>query len=138
MDQVPLVAGQMEDGQRFVDWLTRDGIPVAAAAWVRESEEGPWFFYLVTPLVTKDGGTLSAYGLVNEVMQRIPQPFWVDPLEYKVIAPDGSVGKAILDLHRQYPGLFPRWYKGAHLGGRPIEAAYIYPPVSVPVAKAEK
>lgn len=128
----------MVDGRRCVDWLTRGGIPVTAAAWVKETEEGPWFFYLVTPLVSKDGGTLTAYGRVNEVMEGIAQPFWVNPLEYKVIAPDSLVGKAILDLHRQYPGLFPRWYRGPHLGGRPIEGAFIYPPVTTPTATVEK
>ena len=127
----------MEDGQRFLDQLVREGVPVRATAWVKESEYGPWYFYIVTPLVSEDGDTGPAYRRTNVVLRQIPQPFWVDPMEYKVVAPSEPVGKAILDLYRQYPGLFPRWYRGASLGGTPIEGAYIYPPVSVPAARAD-
>lgn len=137
MDQVPLVAGQMEDGQRLLDQLVGEGVPVVAAAWVTEDEGSTWFFYLVTPLVSEEGDTGPAYRRINKVLRQIRQPFWVRPLEYKVFAPSEPVGKAILDLHRQYPGLFPRWYSGARLGDKTIEAAYIYPPVTTPAAKAD-
>jgi len=137
MNQGTLVAEQIEDGRRFLDRLSNEGIAVTAAAWVKEDEYGPWFFYLITPLASERGGTMTAYDRVNTVLRQVPQPFWVDPMEYKVIAPDSAVGRAVRDLHRQYPGLFPRWYREPQLGGMPLEGAYIYPPISVPTARAE-
>ena len=81
---------------------------------------------------------MPAYGRVDAVIRQMPQPFRLDSGEIKVIAPDGPTGKAILELHRQYPGRFPLWYRGSRLGDVNVEGAYIYPPVSTPAAQAGK
>jgi hypothetical protein len=137
MDQGALVEMQIEDGRRLLERLVGEGVPVTAATWVKEDVDGPWFLYLVTPLVREDGPTRPAYRRMIAVIREIPQPFWVDPMEIKVVGPDGPVGKAIQDLHRQYPGRSPMWYKGARLGDVSIEGAYVYPPVSATAARAE-
>jgi hypothetical protein len=133
MDQGTLVEKQIEDGQRLIDRLVGEGVAVTAAGWVKESESGQWFLYLVTPLVSKDVATRPAYRRVNAVLRRMPQPFWIDPLEIKVVAPDSPVGEALRDLQQRCPGPSPIRYGGTHLGGLGIEGAYVYPPAAAAV-----
>jgi hypothetical protein len=133
MDQEPLVAMRIEDGRRLIDRLVGEGIAVKAAGWVKESEGGPWYLYLVTPLVDEERATRPAYRRVNAVIRQIPQPFWVDPMEIKVVGPDSRVGKAMRDLNRSYPGASPIWHRGGSLGGLSIDGAYVYRSVPAPV-----
>jgi hypothetical protein len=133
MDQRPLVEMQIAEGRHLLDRLAGEGVAVTAAGWVKESEGGPWFLYLVTPLVSEEGPKRPAYRRVNEVIRQMPQFLWVHPMEIKVVGPDSSVGKAMRDLIKRYPGapLIP--YRDASLGGLSIEGAYIYPPSPAPV-----
>ena len=133
MDFTPLVDEQIRDGRRFLEQLSAEGVPVTAGAWVKESEGGPWFLYLVTPLVTRKVGTLTAYRRTGEVLRRMPQPFWVEPFEYKVVVPGEAVGKAIRDIAERRPGPVLLPYGSARLGRLSIDGAYVYPPVAAPV-----
>jgi hypothetical protein len=133
MDQGTLVDKQINDGQRLVDRLSAEGVPVATAAWIKESESGLWFLYLVTPLASEDTDTRPVYGRVNEVLRQMPPGLWVGWMEVKVVGPDSRVGTALLDLHRQYPGQAPLRYRGTALGGLQVEGVYVYPPVATPV-----
>lgn len=132
MDQGTLVSMQVEDGQRLLVSLIGEGVPVTAAAWVKESESGVWFLYLVTPLVGEDGGTLTAYRRVNAVIRELPQPVGIDPLEIKVVGPDSPAGKAFRDLQQRARGLTLLRHAGPRLGDLGIEGAYVYPPISAP------
>jgi hypothetical protein len=109
--------------------LAEEDVAVAGAAWVKETETGRWYLYLVTPLVGKEGGKIPAYRRVNEVIRQIPQPFWVDPLEIKVVAPSSPFAADIADLQQRYPEGKPIRYGGWRLGEVSMEAAYIYPSV---------
>jgi hypothetical protein len=133
MDQGTLVEMQIEAGQRLIDRLVEEGIPITAAAWIKESESGLWFLYLVTPLASEDTDTRPTYRRVNAVLHQMPQPFWVEPLEIKVVGPDSGVGKALLGLHQQYAERSPIRYRGAQLGDLSIEGAYVYPAVPAQV-----
>jgi hypothetical protein len=136
MDQGKLVEKQINDGQRFIDRLVEEGIPITAAAWIKESESELWFLYLVTPLASEDTDSRPVYGRVNAVLRQMPPGLWVGWMEVKVVGPDSRVGGALLDLHRQYPGQAPIRYRGAHLGGVSVEGAYVYPPVPAPVGES--
>src|SRR5207249_4915144 len=97
-------------------------------------ESGRWYLYLVTPLVAAGGPKRSAYRRVNEVYRQMPQPFAVEPLEFKVVGPHSPLGEALANLQRRYPGSSsPVWYRGARLGGLAVEGAYVYPPTPAPV-----
>ena len=128
-----MVDPQIQDGRRLLERLGAEGIPVAAAAWVKESEGGPWYLYIVTPLVTEDSGSLPVYRRLIPVIRQMPQPFWVDPMDFKVVAPDSAVGKAIRDIAGRRPGPVPLPYGSARLGGLSIDGAYVYPAVAAPV-----
>jgi hypothetical protein len=129
MDQGTLVEMQITDGQRLIDRLAEEGIPVAAAFWAKETESGQWFLYLATPLVGKDGATLSAYRRVNAVIAAMPAPFWIHPLEVKVIAPTDPVAQDVLAVLGRGPGprVPPIRWGGTRLGDVSIEGAYFYP-----------
>lgn len=133
MDQGTLVDEQIADGRRILERLKAEGVPVTAAGWVAESEGGPWFFYLVTPLVTEDGGKLAAYRRIGPVIRRTPVPLWVDPMEFKVVAPDSAVGKAIREIAGRRPGPVLTPYGSVRLGGLSIDGAYVYPPAAARV-----
>jgi hypothetical protein len=133
MDQGTLVSMQIEDGQRLLARLVEGGVPVTAAAWVKEEESGMWYLYLATPLVGEDTGTLPAYRRVNAVIRALPEPLGVGPFEIKVVAPSSPIGKALRDLQRRAHGSSPYYYRGTRLGDLSIEGAYVYPPVPAPV-----
>jgi hypothetical protein len=127
MDQSTLVEMQIEDGRRLLERLVGEGIPVTAAAWLKESETGQWFLYVVTPLVGEDGATRPAYRRVNAVVRHMQPPFGINPLEIKLVGPGSPVGEALRDLPGRYPGPSLLRYGGAHLGGLSIDGAYVYP-----------
>jgi hypothetical protein len=133
MDQGTLVEMQIKDGQRFIERLVGDGVPVAASAWLKESESGRWYLYLVTPLVSEEGDTRPAYRRVRTVFRKIPQPLWVHPFGYKVVAPSSPVGKALCERQRRYPTGAPIWNAAVEFSGLFIDAAYLYPSVAAAV-----
>ena len=134
MDQGTLVDVQIHDGRRLLERLSAEGIPVTAAAWVKESDGGPWYLYIVTPLVTEDGGTRPVYRRLVPVILQMPQPFWVDPMDFKVVAPGSAVGQSIRDIAGRRPGSMPLPYGSARLGGLSIDGAYVYPLIASAVA----
>ncbi len=134
MDQAVLVDVQIHDGRRLLERLSAEGIPVTAAAWVAEGEGGPWYLYIVTPLVPRNGDTFPAYRRLGPLIRGMPQPCWVNPGEYKVVAPGSRIGKAIREVAGRRPGPIPMPYGSVRLGGVSIDGAYVYPPIAAPVA----
>jgi hypothetical protein len=128
MAQGTLVEMQIKDGQRLIDRLADEGIPVSAAAWVKESEGGYWYLYLVTPLVPKEGGRKAAYGRVGPVIRAMQKEGgWIDPDEVKVISPHDPIAKDIVaQQHGRRLGV-PIRYQGSRLGELAVDEAYIYP-----------
>jgi hypothetical protein len=119
---------QIESGRKLIERLTANGIPITAAAWVKESDLWEWYLYLVTPLVSEDGDTLPAYHRMNAVLRNGPQPPEIHWFHIKAVSPAEAVGRAILGAQRQ--GRRP-WggYPGDSLGGVSVDAAYFYPPL---------
>jgi hypothetical protein len=130
MDQIPLVSQQIDDGKRLIAGLLEEGIPVTGAFWVKESEGGWWYLYIATLLVGRSGATLPAYARINRVIRQMPQPFGIDTSEVKAVAPSDPIAEAALALQERHPGNRGFFFEGSQLGGKYIEAAYIYPPVN--------
>ena len=128
MAQATLVEMQLQEGQRLIDRLIKEGVAVTAAAWVKETESGDWYLYLATPLVTEDGGKRPAYHRVNAVileMQR--EGFAMDPIEKKVIGPHDPIAKDIVANRSSGPTGPPTPFRGSRLGDLAVDEAYIYP-----------
>jgi len=132
MAQAPLVEMQTKEGQTLIDRLTHERIGVTAAAWVKESESGDWYFYLATPLVGEDGATKAAYRRVNAVIREMEKEgFRMDPFEKKVIGPNDPIARDMV-AHRGGPARTPTRFRGSRLGDLAVEEAYIYPPPATP------
>jgi hypothetical protein len=110
MDQGTLVEAQIAHAQRLIDRLVEEDVAMTAAGWLKESESGQWFLYLVTPLVGGDGPKRPAYRRVNTVIRQM-----------------------LSDLSRRYTGPSPIRYGSAQFKGLGIEEAYVYPPITAPV-----
>lgn len=129
MAQATLVEMQIKDGQRLLDQLTKEGVAIPAAGWVKENESGQWYFYIATPLVSKDGGKRPAYRRVNNVVREMQKEgFWIDPFEIKVIGPHDLIAKDMLAHRVSRPTRIPTRFEGARLGELAVDEAYIYPP----------
>src|SRR5262245_29532681 len=100
MAEAALVDLQLKEGQRLIDRLVQAGAAVTAAAWVKESESGDWYLYLVTPLVGEGGGKKAAYHRVNEVIRALQEEgFGMDPFAKKVIGPHDAIAQDLV-AHR--------------------------------------
>jgi hypothetical protein len=131
MDQFALVESQMTDGQKLVTRLVQEGFPVTAAGWVNATEASRWHLYIASPVVD-DQGPFTAYRRIHEVIQQMPEPFWVEPSDVKVIEAKSPIAREVQEMFRGSPRKIPIRYRGARLGDLSIEAAYIYPPVAAP------
>ncbi|MBI1915981.1 MAG: hypothetical protein HYS12_14785 [Planctomycetes bacterium] len=128
MAQAALVEMQIKEGQTLIERLTHEGIEVTAAAWIKESESGDWYFYLATPLVSEGGATKAAYRRVNAVIREMEKEgFGMDPFEQKVIGPHNPIARDMV-AHRGRLTRTPKRFWGSRLGNLAIEEAYIYPP----------
>jgi hypothetical protein len=128
MAQATLVDMHIKEGQRLIDRLTKEGVAVTAAAWVKESESGDWYLYLATPLVTDDGGKRPAYHRVNEVIRELrKEGFVMDPFAKKVIGPHDPIAADLVANRDGRPGGPPTSFRGSRLGNLAVEEAFIYP-----------
>jgi hypothetical protein len=130
MAQAALVEMQLNEGQRLIDRLVQAGVEVTAAAWVKESESGDWYLYLVTPLVAEGGAKRPVYHRVNAVIREMQQEgFGMDPFAKKVIGPHDPIARDILANRRRTPGGPPTAFQGSRLGELAVDEAYVYPPM---------
>jgi len=128
MDTVTLVNKYIDDGERLIKQLPQEGFEVTAAFWLKASEDDEWDFYLVSPVVEAEG-LAQAYRQLHPLIRRMPQPFWLDPLEVKLIGPADPIAQDVLGVQSRAggpPGYPIRW-GGKKLGNVSIEEAYFYP-----------
>jgi hypothetical protein len=127
MDTDTLVDKQIIDGEKLIQQLSQDGFAVTAAFWLKVGEDGRWRFYIVSPVVETEG-LAQAYRQLHPLIRRMPQPFWIDPLEVKLIGPTNSIAQDVLAAHNRTPGpkACPIRYGGNKLGNVSVEGAYLY------------
>ena len=53
-------------------------MPVRAAFWLKESEEGPWYLYIVSDQIA-DGNLRQNYGVLLRLAGEIPNRRYLDP-----------------------------------------------------------
>jgi hypothetical protein len=128
MDTDTLVENLIDDGRKLVDELPQRGFDVTAAFWLKPSEDGKWYFYIVSPMVDAEG-ILKAYGLLHPPVRAMPQPFSIDPLKIKLIGPTNPIARDVLTILGRVSGphASPIPWGGIELGSMSIEGAYLYP-----------
>jgi hypothetical protein len=134
METESLVENLIDDGRKLVEELPLRGFEVNVAFWLKASENGKWYFYIVSPLVDAEGIT-KAYRLLHPLVRAMPQPFWIDPLEIRLIGPTNPIARDALTVQSRASALHfsPIRWDGQSLGNISVEAAYIYPlPATTP------
>ena len=134
MDTESLVDNLIDDGQKLAEEVSQRGFPVTAAFWLRASEDDRWYFYIVSPVVDKEG-LAQAYRRLHPLVRGVPEPMWIDPLEIKLIGPSNPIAQDVLAIHGRAPGprVSPIRWGGKRLGNISVEGAYLYSlPVTTP------
>jgi hypothetical protein len=124
MDQGPLVSEQINAGARFLSEFQKYA-PIQTAFWLKESEEGAWYLYVVSDQITDDNFDV-AYGEVVRITGELRDP-WFDPFQVKVAGIDDPLAKAVLEIQKQYSGGIATRYRGRQLGNVNVEEIYVYP-----------
>jgi hypothetical protein len=132
VDQGTLVDSQLQAVPNLLAHLAANGVPVLAASWTKESDEGWWYLYVVTPLVRKDGATMPAYRRIRAAFQALPEPSVIDPFRIKAVGPSEPTGQALLDFVQSHADRPPSRYDGSRLGDVSVDAAYVYAPPAAP------
>jgi len=125
VDTITLVDELIEDGQRLIDSLLGDRIPVRIACWVKPVEEDRWSLFIGTPLIDQKGAA-QAYREVYRVLRGLG-PTWVTDSDVKLIGESHPITKEILEIRQRFPGKGAARSRRPTLGGIPIEEIYVYP-----------
>src|SRR6266849_4081742 len=122
MDTDTLVENLIDDGQKLVEALPQLGFEVTAAFWLHASEDSKWYFYIVTPVVDAEG-LAKAYRRLHPLVRKMPQPFWIDPLEIKLIGLSSPLARDLMAIHSRVsgPSVGPIRWGGKKLGHLTIE-----------------
>jgi hypothetical protein len=127
MDTIALVEEQIADGERLLNRLCQESIPVVAAAWLKPVEDDRWSLCLVTPLVDKEG-LAGAYREVYRHLRSLDNP-WITDSDIRLVGERHPVAKDLLEILHRYPGVSPTRSRRPSLGGMPVEEVYLYPAV---------
>jgi hypothetical protein len=124
MDQGPLVIEQTDAGlelaREFNKW-----VPLRAAFWLKESEDGQWYFYLASDQIN-DSNFDVAYGEIHRLLGRGPN-LWLDPFQVKVAGTSDRFAKEVIAIQQKYPSKLATRLRNRLLGGVGIDEVYIYP-----------
>jgi hypothetical protein len=130
VDQGPLVTEQIDAGAKLANEFHK-WAPLQAAFWLKESEDGQWYLYLVSDQINDTNFDL-AYAEVHRLLGRGPH-LWLELFEVKVRGTDDPIAKAVIALQQKYPGPLATRLRNRMLGGVSVEEVYIYPiPVPAP------
>jgi len=116
---------QINDGAKIVEKLREGGFDVAAAWWMKTSEEGQWFLYIASKQVD-ELGIAAAYRKVSSLMRTLGQ-LWVDRFEVKLVAPENPITQDVLAILGRFRDRLGTRYGGGKLGNVSIDGAFLYP-----------
>lgn len=126
MDQSTLVGDQLYAGRRFVERFAADGNLLQAAFWVKTTEEGIWYLYLVTELIDREGPA-AAYRAVHAALKKLGDS-GLSSSEINVVSPGNPIAKDVLAVLARHPGWSASRFVGKTLGSMAVDQTYIYPP----------
>jgi hypothetical protein len=125
MAQATLVENQIDDGQKLLDALAQASFDVAAACWIKSSDDGHWYLYIISPSVQAKG-IREAYRELHSILRGLVGS-WIDPFEVKLIGPAHPIANDVMGLLQRNPGNLPLRFGGPRLGPLSVDDAYIYP-----------
>ncbi len=124
MDQGPLVTEQIDAGAALIREFDKYA-PLQAAFWLKDSEDGGWYLYLVSDRID-DSNLRPAHGEVHRILAK-GSNIWLDPLfQVKVRGVENAVAKAVMEIQQQYPSMLPTRLRTLRLGDLYVAEVYIY------------
>ena len=127
MDQKSLVIGQIDLGRSIMEACIEEGIDVAAALWIRPSEDGNWYFYVATKLFEEQGAFMAIKAVLVALRKKNLFDLFDPLVDLKVIGARNPITLDVLEIMRKFEMSLATRYRGNHLGQIAIEEAYLYP-----------
>jgi hypothetical protein len=131
MDTVTLVENRIEEGQRLLDLLEKEGVAVRAACWVKPFERDRWSLYIATPSVDEKG-MLGAYLQLVTVLGLMGDG-WLTTSDIALVGERHPIVQDALDILRRFPHRKPIPSPRTLVGGISVEEIYVYSPGKVEV-----
>jgi hypothetical protein len=122
-----LVDRRIDDGQRLILQLVRDGFDVTASFWLKPPEDNWWNLYVASKAVDEDGPAV-AYRMLQKSQQKLIGTT-ISLSDVKLIGASNAIVRDVRKIQRRYSGTAPIRFGGARLGTMTVEEALIYPPV---------
>jgi hypothetical protein len=126
MDQSSLVTEQIDAGSQLAKEFN-EYAKLRAAFWVKESDTGHWYFYLVSDQIDDSNFDL-AYGELVRIEGKHRNE-WIDPFQVKVAGVDDSVARAVLKIQQELSSTVPTRLRQIRLGDLFVDELCLYPPI---------
>ncbi|HWE37321.1 MAG TPA: hypothetical protein VG406_12205 [Isosphaeraceae bacterium] len=142
MDTTVLVDEQIdriEAGRELLRRLGASGFDVAAAGWVKESESGRWYLYIVSPVVD-ECGPLAAYRRVDEGLSA-GRDGGISLTDIKLVGNEESIAKDLIKYRSSHSWAYPLQCWPGVLGPTAVEELFLYPsplPESLPASAGRR
>jgi len=85
-DSMAMTEIRLDNGRHLLEMTDQLDFGAVAAAWVQDSENGHWWYLLVTPMVDNLGPTWI-YERLLKVFQKWKLPAGISPLDIRVASP---------------------------------------------------
>jgi hypothetical protein len=129
VDTEALVEPAIDDGEKLLVELSRDGFGVAGAAWLKSVAGEVWFLYIGSPLVSSMG-IKDAYGKLINCLQR-HEKSWVQVSDLALYPSSDPLILDIVAFRDRYPGERVPTRRGpCRFGGMSFGDGYIYPRIT--------
>jgi hypothetical protein len=122
MVKTALVESEIEDGRKFLELMSEEGLPVKAAMWRRGESPGYWSLLLVTPLLDEIG-MIETFRRVRDILWKSPGHTKIEIGDITPLSPKSRFAKSMrkqLGTLRDYPIV------GWPVGDQFIEDGYLY------------
>jgi hypothetical protein len=104
MDQETVVSEKRDDGWKVVVQFERDGGGVAAAFWIKTSDEDQWSLYIASSLADQD--PFAGYGVIHASLAKLPGNC-VAKSELRLISPAHPLAQGLSKIQARHPAVGP-------------------------------
>jgi hypothetical protein len=121
-----LVDKQIEAGRQLTERLDKAGFPVTASFWLYDSDDNDWRLTIALEAVDQLGvGSRKVYSKIQDILAEDAElNRALDPLDVHLAGPEDSLIRSFRKLRQRKLGVMH--LKGAVVGGRYVEDAYVY------------
>ena len=123
-----LVDTQIDDGERIIKQLDKDGFDVDSAFWIFDPDKEKWVFVIATSLVAEIGPKKS-YGKLRNSLDKLSEKIESirsQMLEMSLVKPEDFMVTLLKKALDTGPGISRIRFTGNVINGTRIEDALVY------------